>query len=182
MACSQSTGDQIGAGFPPQAHFLPMHICHPALCSSWAIFVGSVQLHLKREQPGGMGRIKARFQSHTPQLPVRLQRLPSPLSFPSWVNVKKTPSTSSQMPFDPGWVGTTSSAWSGEDRGDIYNHRLFKWGWVFNGVMFRKLWECPVVKDCSVKLSKGRFTQNVLKVLHLQCFFGDASPSVCARK
>lgn len=88
MACSQSPGDQIGAGFPPQAHFLPVHVCHPALCSSWAIFVGLVRLHLKREQPGAMGRIKACFQSNTPQLPARLHRLPSPLPFPSWVNVK----------------------------------------------------------------------------------------------
>lgn len=40
-----------------------------------------------------------------------------------------------------------------------------------DGVMFQKPWKCPVVKDCSVKLSKGRFTQNVLKVLHLQCVF-----------
>lgn len=78
LIMAYSPGDQVS--WIPSPGPLSVDARLPSVPSTVAeTFFCFVRLHLKRERPGGMGRIKDCFQSNTPQMPVRPQCRPSPL-------------------------------------------------------------------------------------------------------
>lgn len=70
----------------------PQNKSRPVLCSSWAVIVCLVQLHLKGQRPRAMGRIKDCVQSSTPWSSCQrgfTPSLPLPLILFSYVSHKK---------------------------------------------------------------------------------------------